>query len=120
MTWLFPRTADTLATVDFPELLLDAQSRLGLVDQEALAEHIGITTSALSKWMRRRQTPPRTRWDGLAATLRVSVAELGAAITDTEMDRTPTTSTRLRKCEEEVERLRQENRYLRSRLHDGR
>lgn len=110
----------TLCGVDFPELLIGSMRRLGLRDYEQLAEHIGITPSALSKWIRARQSPPRTRWERLASRLEVTVAELGAAITATEMDTSPTVRARLRQCEDELEKLRQENHRLRSRLQGSR
>lgn len=102
--------------MDWPELLSDAMERYELPNQEALALHLGITQSAMSKWMRRSQTPSRSSWSGLAEKLGVPIEKIAVAIANTQIDKKPSTAAQLRECQKELEQLRAENARLRAHL----
>lgn len=112
---LTPAASQT-GEVDFPELLADAMERLQIKDEEALGELLGYGQSAISKWMRRIQTPWKKNWQRIANSLGLSIEAVSVAIGNTVIVKEPSISAQLRQCREEVDRLQKENEILRSRL----
>lgn len=96
---------DQTVKVDLPELLAQAMERLELPNDEALAQRIGISQSAVSKWMQRKQAPRQSTWIVIAKKLDLDLANVAVAIANTEIVKTPSLAAQLRECREEVRRL---------------
>lgn len=70
--------------VDLPTLLVQT----GL-SQTELAEKVGCSQGAVSKWIHRRRTPGAEWWDAIAATCGISRADVAVAVSNTVPTRSP-------------------------------
>lgn len=98
----------------FPELVGIALEELGVPDaQTVLAEKIGVTQAAVSKWQNAQRLPRAPEmWQRIAVAIGRPIEEVTSAVAHTVLVGT----TRLQDCQARVEALEAENAELRRQL----